>query len=178
MTKNRFDGVLGRVPLDFVKESLSMSGFGKVLQPNKPFNVEKRRPEKLRATRLAADVDVVKFSAPKMIGSYRTVNKNTAILQPYLNKQSLGDRTNNEDKVSNPVTAQLGVKPEEERELDNAKKVAQNSVDKMSNERKENVQRTVKRILSGTRLITKAVSTPRNSYSRANGLVDKEQNKS
>ena len=177
MTKNRFDGVLGRVPLDFVRESLSMSGFGKVLQPNKSFSVEKRRPEKLRATRLAADVDVVKFSAPKMIGSNRTVNKNTAIPQPFLDRQRLGDRTNNENEVSNPVTAQQGVKTEEDRELDNAE-VAQNSVDKLSNEKKENVQRTVKRILSGTRLITKAVSTPRNSYSRANGLVDKEQNTS
>ena len=35
--------------------------------------------------------------------------------------------------------------------------------DVMSAEKKENVQKTVKKILSGTRLFTKAVSGPRNS---------------
>ena len=155
VTKNRFDGVLGRVPLEFVRESLSMSGFGKQIQPNKTFHLDKRRPDKLKATRLAADVDVVKFSAPKIFGSNKVFNKNTVLPTP-TNVDNGASTTEIHDKLI----------VEQEQELNNAAKMADKANDTLlNNEKKETVQKTVKKILSGTRLLTKAV--PRNNFNRS-----------
>ena len=165
VTKNRFDGVLGRVPLNFVRESLSMSGFGREIQPKKTSNVEKKRPEKLKATRLSGDVDVVRFSAPKMLGANKAVNKNTVMPKPSLKKERVND-VENHDNASSTTVTQHEVSNEQERGSNDTVKMAGEPADGMSNEKKENVQRTVKKILSGTRLFTKAVNAPRNSHSR------------
>lgn len=159
VTKNRFDGVLGRVPLNFVRESLSMSGFGKEPQPKKTSDVEKRRPEKLKVTRLSGDVDVVRFSAPKMLGANKAVNRNTVMPKPSPKKEGVDDVEKHGNASSTTVTQQ-------ERGSNDKAKMAGEPADGMSNEKKENVQRTVKKILSGTRLFTKAVNAPRNSHSR------------
>ena len=170
VTKNRFDGVLGRVPLDFVRESLSMSGFGRVLQPKKTSNFDNRRPEKLKATRLSGDVDVVRFSAPKMLGANKAVNKNTVISQPSPKKERVEDIADH-NNVSSTTVTQHEESNERERGLKNTENMAGGSADGMSTEKKETVQRTVKKILSGTRLFTKAVNAPRNSNSRTDRQV-------
>ena len=163
VTKNRFDGVLGRVPLEFVRESLSMSGFGRQIQPSKIFNIEKRRPENLKATRLAADVDVVKFSAPKIFGSNKVFNKNTLLPTP-TSVERLDNITVDNGKSTTVTHDKLSA--EQEQKLNNAAKMADEANDGLlNNEKKETVQKTVKKILSGTRLFTKAV--PRNSYNRS-----------
>jgi len=176
VTKNRFDGVLGRVPLDFVRESLSMSGFGRELQPNKTVNFDKRHSETLKPTRLSADVDVVKFSAPKMFGSNKIVNRNTVLPNPSSNKERLDDLANHGNTASTTATQNKGSSVQG-RQQNNAVKTADEQTVRMSNEKKETVQRTVKRILSGTSLFTKAVKTPRNSYSRTeSSQVNRKQN--
>ena len=166
VTKNRFDGVLGRVPLNFVRESLSMSGFGREIQPKKTSNVEKKRPEKLKATRLSGDVDVVRFSAPKMLGANKAVNKNTVMPKPSLIKKERVNDVENHGNASSTTVTQHEVSNEQERGSNDTVKKVGEPADGMSNEKKENVQRTVKKILSGTRLFTKAVNPPRSSYSR------------
>ena len=151
VTKNRFDGVLGRVPLDFVRESLSMSGFGKTAQPKKPtLKLDKARPQKLKVTRLGADVDITKFSAPKMLRTNKVVDRKSIL--PKTTSKDYSDGTKDDPKNSN-----------EENRLNNALEKRDSAPDVMSAEKKENVQKTVKKILSGTRLFTKAVSGPRNS---------------
>lgn len=154
VTKNRFDGVLGRVPLEFVRESLSMSGFGKQLPPNKTFNVDKRSPEKLKATRLAANLDVVKFSAPQIIGSNKMYNRSTVLPKPT-------DEERRDDIANHNTTSTSNTQDRASSE--------HGPIDRISDEKKETVQRTVKKILSGTRLFTKAVNSPRNYYSRTEG---------
>ena len=129
-----------------------MSGFGKQLQPNKTFNFEKRRPEKLKATRLADNVDVVKFSAPQIIGSNKMYNRNTVLPKP-TDKERVDDIANHDNTTS---TSNTQDRASSER----------GSTDRISDEKKETVQKTVKKILSGTRLFTKAVNSPRNNYSR------------
>ena len=177
VTKNRFDGVLGRVPLDFVKESLSMSGFGKVLQPNRPTNVDKSGNEKFKPTRLTADVSDVKFSAPRMFGSYKPFDRN-AIPQPSTKKE-IFDNNATTDKPASFSDSKRQTESEIDGETTNNGKMADEFDVGISQEKKENVQRTVKKILSGTRLITKAVSGPR-SYNniRAKSPTDRKQNTS
>lgn len=154
VTKNRFDGVLGRVPLDFVRESLSMSGFGKTVQPKKPTpKLDKAHPQKLKVTRLGADVDIGWFSAPKMLGTNRKVDRKAILPKPTSTDNT--DGTKDDPKEGN----------EQENGLNNAVEKSDNTPDVMSAEKKENVQKTVKKILSGTRLFTKAVNGPRNSKS-------------
>ena len=59
--------------------------------------------------------------------------------------------------------------------MDGEGKMADHDIDAgISDEKKESVQRTVKRILSGTRLITKAVNGPRNNNFRANIVTDRK----
>ena len=168
--------MLGRIPLDFVRESLSMSGFGREPQPNKTISSEKRGSEKFKATRLAADVDVVRFSAPRMFGSTKIVNRNTVPPIPSSNMERLDDLANQGNTASTTAT-QNKVSSVQERQQDSVVKTADEQTVRISNEKKETVQRTVKRILSGTRLFTKAVNTPRNSYSRTeSSQVNRKQN--
>lgn len=65
VTKNRFDGVLGRVPLEFVRDSLCMSGFGKSRgsQPTAVPSFQKRDIPKHNVTRIVADDVNLKHSA-------------------------------------------------------------------------------------------------------------------
>lgn len=171
VTKNRFDGVLGRVPLEFVRESLSMSGFGKVLQPNKSLNFDRSRPAKFKPTRLTSDVEVVKFSAPKMIGSNKIISRNTATTQPSVEKENVESIANN--CATNSTSHR---QREKGSQMDSEGKMADHDIDAgISEEKKQSVQRTVKRILSGTRLITKAVNGPRNNYFRANIVTDRNK---
>lgn len=176
VTKNRFDGVLGRVPLDFAKDSLSMSGFGKVLQPNRPTNVDKSGNEKFKPTRLTADVSDVKFSAPRMFGSYKPFDKNARIPQPSTKKE-IFDNNATTDNPASSSDSKRQMESEIDGETTNNGKMANEFDVGISQEKKENVQRTVKKILSGTRLITKAVSGPR-SYNniRAKSPTDRKQN--
>ena len=160
MTKNRFDGVLGRVPLDFVRESLSMSGYGKQIPPNRTLSLSKRRPEKLKATRLAGDVDVVKFSAPKIIPRNKVVERNLVSRQA----AHVGNVTRSNTTSTTVVNNEL-VDIEKEGVNDAAAISNQPGNSLLDGEKKETVQRTVKKILSGTRLFTKAV--PRNHYNRS-----------
>lgn len=160
MTKNRFDGVLGRVPLDFVRESLSMSGYGKQIPPNRTLSLAKRRPEKLKATRLAGDVDVVKFSAPKIIPPNKVVERNLVSPQAAHADNVTRSNTTSTTVVNNEMVA-IG----KEGANDAAAISNQPGNSLVDGEKKETVQRTVKKILSGTRLFTKAV--PRNSYNRS-----------
>lgn len=156
VTKNRFDGVLGRIPLEFVRESLSMSGYGKSPQAKKPaVKLDKGRPEKLKVTRLGTDVDIVKFSAPKMFGTNKSVQ--TKAVLPAAKSTS----TNSDGPSLGIVRHDTKGNTEQENELNNALEGKDNTPDVMSAEKKENVQKTVKRILSGTRLLTKAVNAPR-----------------
>ena len=155
VTKNRFDGVLGRVPLDFVRESLSMSGFGKAVQPKKTtLKLDKTHPQRLKVTRLGTDVDIAKFSAPKMVRTNKVVDRKSILPKPTLKENS--DDTNDDPKDGN--TLENGLNNDALEKKDSAPNV-------MSAEKKENVQKTVKKILSGTRLFTKAVNGPRNSKS-------------
>lgn len=173
VTKNRFDGVLGRVPLEFVRESLSMSGFGKVLQSNKSMNFDRSRPAKFKPTRLTTDGGLVKFSAPKMIGSNKIISRNTATTQ-------LSSEKGNTDSIAHHYATNSSLDRQREKgsQMDGEGKMADHDIDAgISDEKKESVQRTVKRILSGTRLITKAVSGPRNNNFRANIVTDRKQNK-
>jgi len=152
VTKNRFDGVLGRVPLDFVRESLSMSGFGKTVQPKKvTLKLDKAHPHKLKVTRLGADVDIAKFSAPKMVGTNKVVVRRAIPPKPTSTDNNDGTKDDPKDNTK------------QEDGLNNALEKRDSAPDVMSVEKKENVQKTVKKILSGTRLITKAVSGPGNS---------------
>ena len=160
MTKNRFDGVLGRVPLDFVRESLSMSGYGKQILPNRTLSVAKRRPEKLKATRLAGDVDVVKFSAPKIIPPNKVVERNLVLPQA-----AHVDNVTRSNTTSTTVVNNELVDIEKQGANDAAAISNQPGNSLLDGEKKETVQRTVKKILSGTRLFTKAV--PRNNYNRS-----------
>lgn len=167
VTKNRFDGVLGRVPLDFVRESLSMSGFGKTAQPKKPtLKLDKAHPQKLKITRLGAGVDISKFSAPKLLRTNKVVDRKSIPPQPASNDYS--DGTKDDPKYSNKEETGLNSAPE--------KRVS--APDVISAEKKENVQKTVKKILSGTRLFTKAVNGPRNSKgaSEQDKVIRKPQN--
>ena len=160
MTKNRFDGVLGRVPLNFVRESLSMSGYGKQIPPNTTLNLARRRPEKLKATRLAGDVDVVKFSAPKIIPPNKVVERNLVSPQAaYVDNVTRGNTTFT-TVANNEVVA---IEKEGANKAVATSSQPGNSL--VDGEKKEAVQRTVKKILSGTRLFTKAV--PRNNYNRS-----------
>ena len=152
VTKNRFDGVLGRVPLDFVRESLSMSGFGKTVQPKTPtLKLDKAHPHKLKVTRLGADADIAKFSAPKMVRTNKVVDRKAILRKPTSTDNT--DGTKDDRQHSN----------EQQNGLNNAPEKRDGAPDMMSAEKKENVQKTVKKILSGTRLFTKAVNGPRNS---------------
>ena len=160
MTKNRFDGVLGRVPLDFVRESLSMSGYGKQIPPNRTLSLAKRRPEKLKATRLTGDVDVVKFSAPKIISPNKVVERN--LVSP---QAAHVDNVTRSNTTSTTVVDNELVDIEKEGANDAAAISNQPGNSLVDGEKKETVQRTVKKILSGTRLFTKAV--PRNNYNRS-----------
>lgn len=167
VTKNRFDGVLGRIPLEFVRESLSMSGYGKTPQPKKPTVKLDRptRPDKLKVTRLGADVDIVKFSAPKMFGTNKNIHRK-AIL-PAAKPTS----TNIDGQTLGAVTQDAKDNTEQENELNNAFQERNNTPHVMSAEKKENVQKTVKKILSGTRLFTKAVNASR----IGNGRPERDQ---
>ena len=154
VTKNRFDGVLGRIPLDFVRESLSMSGFGKTAQLKKPTpKLDKAHPQKpLRITRLGADVDIAKFSAPKMVRTNIVVDRKSILPKPTSTDNS-DSSTKDDPKDSN----------KQENGLNDVLEKRDSAPDVISAEKKENVQKTVKKILSGTRLFTKAVNGPRNS---------------
>ena len=153
-----------------------MSGFGREPQPNKTINFDKRHSEKFKPTRLAADVDVVKFSAPKMFGSNKIVNRKTVLPNLSSNKERLDDLADHGNTASTTAT-QNKVSSVQERQKDNAVKTEDEQTVRISNEKKETVQRTVKRILSGTRLFTKAVNTPRNNYSRTeSSQVNRKQN--
>ena len=119
-----------------------MSGYGKQIPPNRTVSWAKRRPEKLKATRLAGDVDVVKFSAPKIIPPNKVVERNLVLPQGAHVDNVTGEGANETAAISNQPGNSL-----------------------LDGEKKETVQRTVKKILSGTRLFTKAV--PRNNYNRS-----------
>ena len=66
VTKNRFDGTLGRVPLDFVRETISMSGFGKT-STNK-FSSSAVRKESSSKTNIVADLHKLNVDPPHPIG--------------------------------------------------------------------------------------------------------------
>ena len=150
------------MPLDFVRESLSMSGFGKTAQPKRPtLKLDKAHPQKLKVTRLGADVDISKFSAPKMVRTNKVVDRKSILPKPYSKDSS--DGTNYDPKYSNKEENRLNIAPE----------ARDSAPDVMSAEKKENVQKTVKKILSGTRLFTKAVNGPRNS----NGASEQDNRK-
>lgn len=170
VTKNRFDGVLGRIPLEFVRESLSMSGYGKTPQPKKPaVKLDKPgRPDKLKVTRLGADVDIVKFSAPKMFGTNKNIHRK-AILPAA--KPTSTNISNIDGQTLGAVTQDAKDNTEQENEINNALQERNNTHDVMSAEKKENVQKTVKKILCGTRLFTKAVNASR----IGNGRPERDQ---
>lgn len=129
-----------------------MSGFGKTAQPKKPtLKLDKAHPQKLKITRLGAGVDISKFSAPKLLRTNEVVDRKSIPPQPASNDYS--DGTKDDPKYSNKEETGLNSAPE--------KRVS--APDVISAEKKENVQKTVKKILSGTRLFTKAVNGPRNS---------------
>ena len=129
-----------------------MSGFGKTAQPKKPtLKLDKARPQKLKVTRLGADVDITKFSAPKMLRTNKVVDRKSILPQP--TSKDYSDGTKDDTKYSNA----------QENRLNNELEKRDSAPDVMSAEKKENVQKTVKKILSGTRLFTKAVKGPRNS---------------
>lgn len=164
VTKNRFDGVLGRVPLDFVRESLSMSGFGKTFSSMNTSDRNGRLPEKLNATRVTADVNIVKFSAPRIIGAQRSAQQN-GVSQKTVS--STPAKENKDVVASDEVTRNVNYisKINGESNHNDTVMESDNTSDIISEEKKESVQRAVKKILSGTRLYTKAVNGPRNSTS-------------
>ena len=141
-----------------------MSGFGKTAQPKNTFDKNRRLPEKLKATRVAADVNIVKFSAPRIIGAKRIVQQNTV-----LPKTSSSKVTNSGIHVaaSDTVTRDAKHSNELDGESNHEDTVlkSDNTSDVISEEKKETVQKEVKKILSGTRLFTKAANSPRNSVS-------------
>lgn len=164
VTKNRFDGVLGRVPLDFVRESLSMSGFGKTFSSMNTSDRNGRLPEKLNATRVTADVNIVKFSAPRIIGAQRSAQQNRVSPKTV---SSTPAKENKDVVASDEVTRNVNYISKINGESNHNETVMEsdNTSDKISEEKKESVKKAVKKILSGTRLYTKAVNGPRNSTS-------------
>lgn len=164
VTKNRFDGVLGRVPLDFVRESLSMSGFGKTFSSMNTRDRNGRLPEKLNATRVTADVNIVKFSAPRIIGAQRSAQQNGVSPKTV---SSTPAKENKDVVASDEVTRNVNYISKINGESNHNETVMEsdNTSDKISEEKKESVKKAVKKILSGTRLYTKAVNGPRNSTS-------------
>lgn len=162
VTKNRFDGVLGRVPLDFVRESLSMSGFGKTQSSTNTTDRNRRLPEKLNATRVAADVNIVKFSAPRIVGAQKSIQRNG--VSPRTVSSAIADE-NNLVVASDEVTRNAKYKRKMNDESNHNDKVMEieKTSDVISEEKKETVQKAVKKILIGTRLYTKAVNSPRNN---------------
>lgn len=164
VTKNRFDGVLGRVPLDFVRESLSMSGFGKTFSSMNTSDRNGRLPEKLNATRVTADVNIVKFSAPRIIGAQRSAQQNGVSPKTV---SSTPAKENKDAVASDEVTRNVNYisKINGESNHNGTVMESDNTSDKISEEKKESVKKAVKKILSGTRLYTKAVNGPRNSTS-------------
>ena len=137
-----------------------MSGYGKQIPPNRTLSLAKRRPEKLMATRLAGDVDVVKFSAPKIIPPNRVEERN--LVSP---QAAHVDNVTRSNTTSTTVANNEMVAIGEEGANETAAILNQPGNSLLDGEKKETVQRTVKKILSGTRLFTKAV--PRNSYNRS-----------
>ena len=137
-----------------------MSGYGKQIPPNRTLSLAKRRPEKLKATRLTGDVDVVKFSAPKIISPNKVVERN--LVSP---QAAHVDNVTRSNTTSTTVVDNELVDIEKEGANDAAAISNQPGNSLVDGEKKEKVQRTVKKILSGTRLFTKAV--PRNNYNRS-----------
>lgn len=129
-----------------------MSGFGKTAQPKKPtLKLDKAHPQKLKVTRLGADVDIAKFSAPKMVRTNKVVDRKSIAPKPTSTDNN--DSTKDDPKDGN----------KQENGLNDALEKRDSAPDVISTKKKENVQKTVKKILSGTRLFTKAVNGPRNS---------------
>lgn len=63
MTKNRFDGTVGRVPLEFVKSSLSMCGFGKKdTSFKKTNNSIKKSESQPKSSKIISDIDMINIS--------------------------------------------------------------------------------------------------------------------
>lgn len=147
-----------------------MSGYGKTAKPTKPaVKLDKPgRPEKLKVTRLGTDVDIVKFSAPKMLGTNQKFHRR-AILPT--TKPTSTNISNTDGQTSGTVTRDTKDNTEQKNELNNAFQERDITPDVMSAEKKENVQKTVKKILSGTRLFTKAVNASR----IGNGRPERDQ---
>ena len=59
MTKNRFDGSVGRVPLEFVRASLSMCGFGKKDNTTKALGKGSKK--------VTSDIDMISISSTPVI---------------------------------------------------------------------------------------------------------------
>lgn len=131
-----------------------MSGFGKTAQIKKPTpKLDKAHPQKLKVTRLGADVDIAKFSAPKMVRTNKVVDRKSILPKP--TSKDNGD-SDTKDEPIDSNKQENGLNDALEKKRDSAPDV-------ISAEKRENVQKTVKKILSGTRLFTKAVNIPRNS---------------
>ena len=137
-----------------------MSGYGKQIPPNRTLSLAKRRPEKLKATRLAGDVDVVKFSAPKIIPPNKGVERNLVSPQAAHVDNVTRSNTTSTTVVNNEL---VGIEKEGANDAEAISNQPGNGF--LDGEKKETVQRTVKKILSGTRLFTKAV--PPNNYNRS-----------
>lgn len=104
-----------------------------------------RLPEKLNATRVTADVNIVKFSAPRIMPAKE--NKDVVASDEVTRNVNYISKINGESNHNETVME------------------SDNTSDKISEEKKESVKKAVKKILSGTRLYTKAVNGPRNSTS-------------
>lgn len=141
-----------------------MSGFGKTFSSMNTSDRNGRLPEKLNATRVTADVNIVKFSAPRIIGAQRSAQQNGVSPKTV---SSTPAKENKDVVASDEVTRNVNYisKINGESNHNGTVMESDNTSDKISEEKKESVKKAVKKILSGTRLYTKAVNGPRNSTS-------------
>ena len=129
--------------------------------------LDRKRPDKLKATRLVTGAEVLKFSSPKLLGESTSVNKLSNRNSKWAKFSSMRNTTRREEALSEAkLNKRHGDRNSKASEADDSgPKVGGDFNNVMSTrEKKEIVQKTVKQRLSGTRLFTKAMNASRGGH--------------